>query len=77
MTTDELISNYPLAAALIQRLRSTDPEYGSQLHQVDFIARAHEMQRRHPCAEEHEHSQKCYPSTVAEAVAREQQATRK
>ena len=76
MTTDELITKYPLAAALIQRLRSTDPQYGSQQHQVDFIARADEMQRRHPCAEEHEHSHQCYPPSVSEAVARELPATR-
>ena len=77
MTTDDLISKYPLAAALIQRLRSIDPHYGSQAHQVDFVARAHEAQRRHPCAEEHEHAQKCYPSSVTEAVMREQQQMQK
>lgn len=65
-----LTTEFPLAARLIERLTAIDPEYGSQQHQRAFIERAHEMQRRAPCAQKHEHGSGCYAeATVRDVVA--------
>lgn len=39
--------------AMIDRYRAIDPNYGSQQHQLDFIARCEELQRRAPCLKDH------------------------
>jgi hypothetical protein len=65
-----------MASKLEERLRSVDPNYGSQQHQRDFIARMDEVQRRAPCAKDHEHAPSCYPDTVMRAVSDEQTRNR-
>jgi len=69
---NKLAEQFPLAARFVERITAADATYGSQQHQVDFVERAHDMQALHPCAEEHEHSGKCYPNAVVDAVAQAQ-----
>ncbi len=39
----------------VERMKTIDPNYGSQQHQKDAIERMEELQRRHPCPIDHEH----------------------
>ncbi len=39
----------PCTMKLIAHLRSVDPNYGNQIHQLRFVERMAEFQRRMPC----------------------------
>jgi hypothetical protein len=44
----------------LERMRSIDPNYGSQPHQAQFIRNYEERQRLAPCSNDHEHEDACY-----------------
>lgn len=53
---------------LEEYMRSVDPDYGSQSHQREFLARMARAQELAPCARDHSedtpptHVTKCYPA---------------
>jgi hypothetical protein len=72
MNRAQLLGAYPHATALIERLCTVGPLYGSQEHQRRFVQRCHSWQCLAPCHTSHEHDAGCYPVSVVERVAREQ-----
>lgn len=55
---------------LEQKLKSIDPNYGSQEHQRAFLARMARLQEIAPCAKEHEHATSCYPEAALRAACK-------
>lgn len=61
---------------LVERLKSIDPDYGSQAHQRAFVERMEEAQRIAPCAKDHEHATSCYPEVVMVQIGNRQRKER-
>lgn len=62
----------PSTMVFIRRMRTFDPSYPSERHQLAFVWRYDQWQRRHPCAIDHEHSSKCYPEKLLNEVYADQ-----
>lgn len=54
----------PSTQRFVERMRRSQRGYPADVHQLLFVERLDEWQRRAPCATDHEHGSGCYSAQI-------------